>query len=328
MPERPVAAVDDLEPVLPIVIELPDDRRLTIRAMGDGDADGIMALYAGLSADDRYRRFFSSYHAPLTFVHSWIRRTTKAGFGVVAVVDADGPAARLVGEAGYTLLPNDDGELAITIAHDWRGWLGPYLLDLLVVAAAARGVPNLEADVLTENRPMQAILHHRGDVTIDDNNDFTVVRLAIGAASGATPTWPASPSRRVLVEISGARWPHGGAAHKAGMDVLSCGVRDSTCPALQGRPCPLAAGADLVVVALPPSDERTQALLAAHARLHPGVPIVVQGMSKRPRGAQRDGGSDGHDAACSLHAGSSAAQAIAVLRQVLGDAEGPTPSEP
>ena len=194
------------------------------------------------------------------------------------------------------------------------------------MAAAARGVPNLEADVLTENRPMQAVLHHRGDVTIDDSDDFTVVRLAIGAASGATPTWPASPGQRVLVEIPGGRWPHGGAAHRAGIEVLSCGVRDSTCPALQGRPCPLAAGADLIVVALPPSDKRTQALLAAHARLHPDVPIVVQGTSKRPAGAR--GRRDGHDAACSLHAGSSAAEAIAVLRQVLGDADGATPSEP
>ena len=322
----PVAPVDGIEPALPIVLDLPGDRRLTIRAMGDGDADGIMALYEGLSADDRYRRFFSSYHAPLIFVRSWIRRTTKAGFGMVAVVDADGPAPRLVGEAGYTLLPNDDGELAITIAHDWRGWLGPYLLDLLVVAAAARGVPNLEADVLTENRPMQTVLHHRGDVTIDDTSDFTVVRLAIGAASGATPTWPASLGRRVLVEIPGGRWPHGGAAHRAGIEVLSCGVREATCPALRGDACPLAAGADLIVVALPPSDERTQALLAAHARLHPDVPIVVQGTSKRQRAPERT--HDDEHGACSLHAGSSAAEAIAVLHQVLREAEGTTPNGP
>jgi len=310
-----------LEPALPIVVELPGDRRLTIRAMAEGDADGIMALYDALSADDRYRRFFSSYHAPLTFVRTWIRRTAKAGFGLVAVADEGKPSARLVAEAGYTVLPNGDGELAITIAHDWRGWLGPYLLDLLVVAAAARGVPNLEADVLMENRPMQSVLHHRGDVTIDDNDDFTVIRLAIGAASGPTPTWPSSPGRHVLVEIPGGRWPHGGAAHKAGFEVLSCGVREAGCPALHGRPCPLAAGADVIVVALPPSDARSRALLSAHARLHPDIPLVVQGGPKGGQGAADHAG--GPEFRCALHAGSTATEAVAALREVLGDAQSP-----
>lgn len=54
--------------------------------------------------------------------------------------------ARIVGEASYELLPNGAGELAITVAADQRGWIGPYLLDAMVEAAAAGGVPNVEAD--------------------------------------------------------------------------------------------------------------------------------------------------------------------------------------
>ena len=70
------------------------------------------------------------------------------GYGVVAVVDH--PLEQIVGEADYFLL--DNGELVITVAADWRGWLGPYLLDVLIEAAAARGVPNLEAEFLVERR--------------------------------------------------------------------------------------------------------------------------------------------------------------------------------
>ena len=65
------------------------------------------------------------------------------------------------GDAGDTLLPSGNGELAIVGARKWQG-VGPYLLDALVEMAAAAGVPNLEADVLTANRPMLALLRSRG----------------------------------------------------------------------------------------------------------------------------------------------------------------------
>ena len=54
---------------------------------------------------------------------------------------------QVAGLAGYALLANGNGELGITTAAAWRGWLGPYLLDLLVEVAHAEGVPNIEADV-------------------------------------------------------------------------------------------------------------------------------------------------------------------------------------
>ena len=269
-----------------------------------------MELYEGLSADDRYRRFFSAFHASHSFVNQWIRRTHRYGFGLVAIADQGRAGARLVGEAGYVLVPNGDGEFAITVAHDWRGWLGPYLLDLLVAVAAARGVPNLEADILTDNRPMQSVVRHRGHVTVGDGDDFTVVRVAIGAASGHQPTWPSTRGRRLLVEVPGGRWSHGGDAHRAGFEVLSCGGMGQRCPALQGEPCPLAEAADVIVMALPPSDTRSRDLLAAHARLHPGVPIVVQTTAKR---AALDA------TGCSISSGSSAAVAIAAVRRALGD---------
>jgi hypothetical protein len=81
------------------------------------------------------------------------------------------------------MLPDGNGEFALTVAAGWRGWLGPYLLDAIVTAAAARGVPNLEADVLYENTRMLTLLASRGYVTL--RGQSAEVRVAIGAAQPA-----------------------------------------------------------------------------------------------------------------------------------------------
>jgi hypothetical protein len=44
---------------------------------------------------------------------------------------------------------------------------------------------------------------------------------------------------------------------------------------LDGRPCPLAAHADVIVFAFPPSDPSTHRVLGEHPRLHADVPLVV-----------------------------------------------------
>jgi hypothetical protein len=83
----------------------------------------------------------------------------------------------------------------------------------------------------------------------------------------------------VLVEATGGRWPLAGEARAQGMQVIACPGPERTptggCPALEGRPCPLASHADVIVFALQPSDPRVQDLLLAHPRVHGDVPLVV-----------------------------------------------------
>ncbi len=166
----------------------------------------------------------------------WFERTKEIGYAVVAVVDDGGPNQRLVGEAGYVLIDNGDAEFGLTVARDWRGWLGPYLLDVLVAVAADHGIPNLEADILAENRPMQTVVRRRGVVTMGDGDDFSVVRVAIAAASHDRPSWPATPgtvgcsSRLRAVD---GRTP--AMRPRAGFEVMSCGGPMPRCPALEGR---------------------------------------------------------------------------------------------
>ena len=161
---------------------------------------------------------------------------------------------------------NGNGELAITVARGYRGWLGPFLLDVLLESSRERGFPNLEADVLFMNSRMLALLRARGYATIA-HEGFSSSRVVVSTA-GRVPTWsPQDPRRRVLVEAPGGRWSAEADAKKAGLQVIVCaGPKSrlrSPCPALVGQPCPLAAEADAIVFHLDPADEA--AVLEAHA---------------------------------------------------------------
>ena len=186
---------------------------------------------------------------------------------------------RIVGEAGYTMLPDGNGEIGMAVEPRWRGWPGPYLLDALVDAAAAPGVPSLEADVLAVNGPMLALLCSALGSVVMDHEDWSVVRLLIGT-NGRTPTWPMLHDRpRLLVEGAGGRWHAEAAARAAGLQLLGCPgplAGRPCCPVLDGEPCPLARGADVIVVSPPPDDERWDRLLAGHTAIHPGVTVWLE----------------------------------------------------
>ncbi len=253
-----------------------------VRPAEPTDADGVYALYADLNADDRYRRFFSGYRPARESIDGEVRAVEAGGFAAVAehqpVDRRDDP--EIVGTAGWVPLPNGDGELAITVAKPWRGWLGPYLLDYLLEQAAARGVTNLQAEILLQNRTMLAMAHARGYVVVS-HPDQCVIRLALGAAHG-TPDWPSgSDAIRILVEVPGGHWHAESAAQDAGVQTLTCSgpshFGGRGCPELAGTPCPLAAGADAIVVCRPPEDDDSwNDLREAHLRLHPEVPVFVE----------------------------------------------------
>jgi hypothetical protein len=160
------------------VVSLSDGRTLTVRPVTEADVEGLDALFGGLSEDDRYYRFFSLSHPGRKFLEQMARAEDEGGYRLVAVVS--GAENKLVAEAGYALLPDGNGEFALTVADGWRGWLGPYLLDAIVAVAAARGVPNLQAEILVSNIRMLALVSNRGYVTLD--REASQVRVAIDAA--------------------------------------------------------------------------------------------------------------------------------------------------
>jgi hypothetical protein len=133
--------------------------------------------------------------------------------------------------------------------------------------------------VLLSNTKMLALLRARGYV-VAEGPDAGTIRLLVGA-SGRHPRWSdPHDRRRVLVEARGGSWRGAEALRAAGFRVLACpgppAGREKRCPALAGSPCPLAAGADAIVVALPEDDATTTALIEAHHHLHP-TPLCVGG---------------------------------------------------
>lgn len=168
---------DDADGLLETV-SLPDGRTLTVRTVTDADAERLDALFEGLCDEDRYCRFFGLSHPGRRFLEQMARAEDEGGYRLVAVVS--GTQDTIVAEAGYALLPDGNGEFALTVAAGWRGWLGPYLLDALAVAAAARGVPNLQADILVTNVRMLALVSSRGYTTL--SREPSQIRVAIDAA--------------------------------------------------------------------------------------------------------------------------------------------------
>lgn len=306
------------------VAALAGGRQLRVRPVEPSDVDALADLYSRLDDDARYRRFFSMYRPDRAFFERMVAVRDRGGEGLVALV-REGSAApeQLVAEASFELLLNGDGELGMTVDRAWRGWLGPYLLDALLEAAAARGVPNLEADVLLTNGPMLALARCRGYAAIP-NGDWSVVRGII-ATRGAAPSWPGPHDRlRVLVEGAGGRWHAESAAASAGIEVLGCPGpegRGRSCPLLRGERCPLAADADAIVVSHPPDTPRWRAVRQAHEELHPGVPVFVEVTRAAPQVL------DGE----ALLPECTAADVVAIVqRGALGvpSAEAPAPSTP
>ena len=158
-----------------------------MRTVTQADVGGLDALFEGLSDEDRHYRFFDPYHPEREFLEQMTRPEDEGGYRLVAVVS--GAEDALVAEAGYAIMPDGNGEFGLTIAAGWRGSLGPYLLDALAAAAAVRGVPNLQADILLDNAPMLALVACRGCTTLDimlNREDLSeVVQVAIAAAQPA-----------------------------------------------------------------------------------------------------------------------------------------------
>lgn len=265
---------------VPFRVELPGGRSLVVRPVSSADVDDLTALYEGLPDEDLYRRFFQAHVPPRHAIERMTEAEDRGDIGLVAEMDGGDGCRTLVGEVGCARLPDGDGELAIAVTPSARGWIGPFLLALLCDEAAARGIPNLQADVLADNRPMLALAQARGYATMDHSECPSIVRVVF-STSGRVPTWPARHDRpRVVVEAPGARWHAEGATRAAGMDLLVCpgpSAKWSRCPAVTGGRCPLAAAADLVVDAIDPeSSEAGRRLLEEHRKLHPDTLLYVE----------------------------------------------------
>jgi RimJ/RimL family protein N-acetyltransferase len=256
------------------VISLSDGRRLTLRPATRADLQGMTALYDALPLEDRRLRFFTASRPSQGTIERLIDATDHGGLWLVAVTD-DG---RIVADAGYTVGTDGDAEFAITVDEAWRGWLGSHLLDVVLCDAAEHGLHSMRAEIMSENRRMLRLAERRGYARVDDP-DPSVVEVTM-PTDADRPSWPARHGRRrLLVEGCGGRWHGDAEAWRGGWTVVTCGGPDSksvpVCPLVEGRPCPLVVGADLVVIAARSTDT-TARLLIGHQRAGSSAPVLVE----------------------------------------------------
>lgn len=260
-------------------IDLDERGILTVRHAAPGDEAGLGELYAGLDTGDLLTRFFTAGRPGPHLLERWVSVGSRGGLCLLAELEKAGRRC-VIAEAGFAPLTDGDVELGITVAPDHRGWIGPWMLDLLLGHAADAGVENMQALVKTRNRSMLEIIRHRGCARFDDE-DWETTRVTM-ATSGHVPSWPPdAKSPKVLIESPRARPDVARRVRDQTGTMLICsgfGARGSHCPLHDGEPCPLIAGADAVVIdgnSIPDAPIDTSAVAVAIESAHPDARIVV-----------------------------------------------------
>ena len=168
-------------PYRPRSITLRDGREVTLRAIVEADATGIVRAFERLSAQSRYYRFMQhKKQLDGAALQRGVHPRPGHDFAFVATTAAD-DTIDIVGAAQYvrTGRSNDRTcEFAITVAEDWRcSELATKLLASLVRRARRDGYETMKGLVIAENTAMLALARKLGFKVEPVPGDATVVRV-------------------------------------------------------------------------------------------------------------------------------------------------------
>jgi GNAT superfamily N-acetyltransferase len=146
---------------------LPDGTTILIRAVRPDDKPRFRAAFANLERNSIYRRFLG-YKKELTDAD--LEHATEVDFdrAVALVATAgSGDAEAIIAGARYVSdpgpAPHCNAEIAFLVEEDYQGQgIAGCLLDHLVRIACAKGLSQLYADVLANNRPMLTVFERSG----------------------------------------------------------------------------------------------------------------------------------------------------------------------
>ena len=154
--------------------------QLTVRPVEAGDADRVRRLFARLSAESVYRRFFTLFAAPSPSVLRRLTAVDHADHEALAAVDDD----EIVALASWDKPSHaaNEAEIAVLVEDAWqhRG-LGRALTRMLTAEAARRGITALNATVLSDNYParhLAATVGRPDHVVLDGPETFYSYSLA------------------------------------------------------------------------------------------------------------------------------------------------------
>jgi acetyltransferase len=164
-------------------IPLRDGRSVRVRAMEPADEPELLQAFSRMSEDARYMRFMRVVREPnLERLRKVLASFPEGGIGIVATVPAE-DGVDIVGSAIAIVVNRTTCEFAISVASAFGGaGLASALMRVLIDAAAARGLTEMEGFVLAENQPMLRLARRLGFSVAPDPEDRAVriCRLALG----------------------------------------------------------------------------------------------------------------------------------------------------
>ncbi|GAA4067339.1 GNAT family N-acetyltransferase [Actinomadura miaoliensis] len=170
-------------------VALRDGTRVVVRPIRPEDADAVRELHERCSLESRRMRYFSAKPAPPPRA---IEAFSDPAHGLTLV--AEGPDGSLLALAHLIhVLDPGVAELAFLVEDAWQGrGLGRALTELLVVLGRERGLVELRAATLSENRRMLRLLVSLGGrAQRTDEPGVAEVRLRLDGR-GAAPSAPAA----------------------------------------------------------------------------------------------------------------------------------------
>ena len=135
----------------------------TVRALRPDDRERVARAIRGLDSKSIYYRLFS-YRKELTEAAlDRVMRFDAKREVVLLVTIAEGEAETVIGGGRYVVGTPGTAEIAFMVEEDYHGrGIASLLLRHLARVARENGISTFEADVLAENKAMQAVFARTG----------------------------------------------------------------------------------------------------------------------------------------------------------------------
>ncbi|MBN2210939.1 MAG: GNAT family N-acetyltransferase [Sedimentisphaerales bacterium] len=150
---------------------LDDGTQVTFRPIHPTDESRMRELFHALSRQTVYYRFMKEMKAlPQKQIQDFIYVDHRNDVAIVATLpEAHGEDIIAVGR--YYLDPKiNRAEVAFVVRDEWQNrGIGAFLLRHLVAIARRHGIAGFTAEVLTDNKPMQAVFNHHAGVKVSSS---------------------------------------------------------------------------------------------------------------------------------------------------------------
>lgn len=170
--------------------ETKTGKSVLVRPVKATDEDNLRNFFHKLSDHSVYLRYFRKLKSmPQRILQKTADVDYSKDMAIVVVSPPDGYHYELVALGQWVSDPRGGGvsEMAFQVRDDWQGeGLGKYLFQRLVEIAKHLDISHLKADVLIDNKGMNAIFEH-GGVSYRKRSDFGVVTYMFDLQSSPLP---------------------------------------------------------------------------------------------------------------------------------------------